>query len=157
MTNNFSENFVIYKARNNNDGAASQWNLSSSKDSVFLEMSNQKGFDDNKNPKFDWGNKIRFKLGVSDIGEILSVLRGSQRAVGPFDSAKQKHKGLFHSNQHGNSILYLGLDGNNNYKIYLSAKIGDDKTTVQHTISRGEASILETLLCQAVLAIYRWH
>lgn len=152
----FSKGFVLYKARVDGNGAASQWNLGSDKECVFLEMANQKGKDDNGNARFDWDNKIRFKLGDVDIGEILAVLVGVQSAVGPFDQSSGKHKGLFHSNQNGNAILYFGKDDNGRFRIYLSVKRGEVKTVVQHTLSKGEACFLSTLLRRAIEVIYRW-
>lgn len=157
MTKEFSKNLMFYKAKNNGTGSASQWSIGSSKDCVFLEMANQQGKDKNGNAKFDWENKIRFKLGESDIGEILSVLICDKNGVGPFDTQKNRYKGLFHSNQNGNSILYFGKDKNNILRIYLSAKRGNDKTVVQHTITQGESCILRTLLCRAIEIMYRWY
>lgn len=153
----FSKNCIFYKARNDGNGSASQWNLSSSKDSVFLEMTNQNGKDDKGNAKFDWGNKIRFKLGVSDIGEILSVLVGLQEGVGPLDPKINKHKGLYHSNAHGNAILYFGKDNTGRFRIYLSVKRNNDKTVVQHTITKGEACVISTLLRSAIETIFAWN
>ncbi|RLC89049.1 MAG: hypothetical protein DRJ03_00365 [Chloroflexi bacterium] len=156
MAEEFSKGFVLYKAKGDGNGAASQWNLGSQKDCVFLEMANQKGKDDKGNARFDWDNKIRFKLGEADIGEILAVLVGLQDGVGPFDTAKSKHKGLFHSNQSGNAILYFGKDEHGRFRIYLSVKRGDEKTVVQHAMSKGEACVLSTLLRRAVEVMYRW-
>lgn len=153
----FSKSFVLYKARNDGTGAASQWNLGSDKDCVFLEMTKQKGKDDNGNARFDWDNKIRFKLGESDIGEILAVLTGLQNGVGPFDTEKKKHKGLFHSNPNGNAILYFGKDESGRFRIYLSVKRDEEKKFVTHTISKGEACILGTLLRRAIEVMYLWH
>lgn len=156
MAEKFSKGFVLYKAKNDGHGAASQWNLGSKKDCVFLEMANQTGKDDKGNARFDWENKIRFKLGEADIGEILAVLVGLQSGVGTFDSSKNKHKGLFHSNQNGNSILYFGKDEYGRYRIYLSVKKDDTKTSVQHALSNGEACLLSTLLRRAIEIIFRW-
>lgn len=160
MAKEFSTGFVMYKARNEGNGSASQWNLSSDKDCVFLEMANQKGKNDKGNAIFDWENKIRFKLGDSDIGEILAVLVGLQDGVGPVDTSdgknKGKHKGLFHSNQHGNAILYFGKVDNERFRIYLSVKRGEEKTVVQHSISKGEACVLNTLLRCAIEIMYKW-
>lgn len=154
----FSKNFTLYKARGSSNGAASQWNLGSEKDFVFLEMANQIGKDDNGNAKFDWGNKIRFKLGISDIGEILSVLVGLQKGVGQYDSEKRKFKGLFHSNKSGNAILYFGKDDSGRFGIRLSVKKdGGDQTIVQHLITKGEACVLSTLLRRAIEIIYKWN
>ncbi len=156
MTKEFGKSFILYKAKNNNNGAASQWSIASQKDCVFLEMSNQIGRNDDNNAKFDWENKIIFKLGESDIGEILSVLTGCQDGVGPFDQSKNKHKGLFHSNKNGNAIMYFGNDQNNILRIYLSVKKDNSQSVVQHTISQGEARVLYILLCRAIEIMYRW-
>ena len=156
MAEEFSKGLVLYKAKNDGNGAASQWNLGSKKDCVFLEMAHQKGKDDKGNARFDWDNKIRFKLGEADIGEILAVLVGLQQGVGPLDKGKCKHKGLFHSSHGGNSILYFGKDEYGRYRIYLSVKKGEEKTAVQHTLSNGEACLLSTLLRRAIEVIYLW-
>lgn len=156
MAEEFGKSFILYRANNNGNGAASQWSLGSKKDCVFLEMANQKGKDDKGNAKFDWDNKIRFKLGETDIGEILAVLVGLQDGVGPLDTTKNKHKGLFHSNQNGNAILYFGKDEYGKFRIHLSVKKNDNKSVVQHSISKGEACILSTLLRRAIEVMYRW-
>lgn len=156
MTKEFGKSFMLYKARNSGDGAASQFSLSSKKDCVFLEMANQVGRDDNDNAKFDWSNKIVFKLDEADIGEILSTLVEMQQAIGPFDPVKNKHKGLYHSNKHGNAILYLGKDEHQIFRIRLSTKRGEVKKVVQHTFTKGEACILSTLLRRAIEVMYMW-
>lgn len=152
----FSRGFVLYKARNDGNGAASQWNMGSDKDCVFLEMANQKGKDNKGHAQFDWENKIRFKLGEADIGELLAVLVGLQKSVGPFDTESGKHKGLFHSNPSGNAIMHFGKDDNGRFNIYLSVKKSGEKTVVRHTISKGEACCLSTLLRRALEVMYRW-
>lgn len=153
----FNKGFIIYKAQNNGNGSASQWSLGSEKNCVFLEMANQTGKDGKGNARFDWDNKIRFKLGDADIGEIISVLVGAKDGVGPFDDDKKKYKGLFHSNPSGNAILYLGKDTNGILRIHLSVKRNDEQTKVQHTITIGEACFLNTLLRRAVEVMYDWN
>lgn len=157
MVEKFSEPFMLYKARNDGSGSASQWNLSSAKDCVFLEMTNQKGKDDNGNARFDWNNKIRFKLGSADIGELLAVMVGLQSGIGPFDPTKKNHKGLYHSSAMGNAILHFRKDDLGKFHIFLSVKRGEEKTVVQHTITKGEACILSTLLRRATEVMYRWY
>lgn len=156
MTEEYSKGFILYKPRGDASGAASQWNLGSKKDCVFLEMANQTGKDDSGNARFDWSNKIRFKLGEPDIGEFLAVLSGLQDAVGPFSGGK--HKGLFHSNKNGNAVLYFGKDEHGRFHIHLSVKKGNDQPVVaKHAMSKGEACILGSLLRNAIKAMYRWY
>ena len=156
MPEKFSLSFVMYKATRDGNGAASQWDLAKEKQAVFLEMTNQIGKDDKGNARFDWDNKISFKLGQTDIGEILSVLVGMQDGVGQLDRDKNKHKGLFHSNQGGNSILYFAKDERGTLRMYLSVKKGENKTVAQHAISKGEMCILSTLLRRAIEVMYEW-
>jgi hypothetical protein len=82
---------------------------------------------------------------------------GLQDGVGPFDTEKKKHKGLYHSTGAGNAILYFGKDDMGKFRIFLSVKRGAKKTVVQHTITKGEACILSTLLRRAIEVMYRWH
>lgn len=157
MAKEFPQSFILYKAKKDGNGAASQFSLSSKKDCVFLEMTNQVGKDDKDNAKFDWDNKIRFKLGSVDIGEILAVLAGVQQAVGPFDSSANRHKGLFHTNPNGNAILRFGKDKNDRFGVYLSVKRDGDQTVVTHSITNGEACVLGTLLRRAIEVMYHWN
>ncbi len=157
MSEDFGNSFMLYKARSDGSGAASQWSMGSKKDCVFLEMSTQKGKGDDGNARFDWDNKIRFKLGESDIGEILAVLTNLQDGVGPFDTDKRKHKGLYHKNKNGNAILYFGKDKNKRLRVFLSVKSGSEVSKVDHAITTGEACILATLLRRAVEVMYRWN
>ena len=121
---------MIYRARNSGDGAASQWSLGSKKDCVFLEMATQRTKKTTDgNASFDWDNKLRFKLGEHDLGEILAVLVGMKKGVGPLkgDGQTGQHKGLFHSNKNGNAILYFGRDKSGTLRIHLSVKKNDEE------------------------------
>jgi hypothetical protein len=156
MGKEFSKQFTLYKARGDGNGAASQFSLSSKKDCVFLEMANQIGKDKNDNAKFDWDNKIIFKLGCPDMGEILATLVGLQDGVGPFDVDKQKHRGLYHTNQSGNAILYFWRDQYKRFQIYLSVKRDGTQTVVKHAITKGEACVLSVILRRAIEVMYCW-
>lgn len=157
MPEEFAKSFMFYKAKASGDGTASQWSLGSKKDCVFLEMANQQGKNSDGNANFDWDNKIRFKLGESDIGELLAVLVGFQKGAGPFDPVKKGHKGLFHKNSGGNAILYFGRDDQDRLRVHLSVKKDEQKTAIGHVINKGEAMILSTLLRRAVEVMYRWN
>ena len=157
MSDKYAKSFVMYKPRRSGDGSASQWSIASNRECMFLEMSNQTGKDKNGNATFAWADKIIFKLGEGDIGELLAVIAGVKRGVGPLDTNKGKHKGLFHTNDKGNSVLYFARDQNTNcLNIFLSTKKGDEKTIAKHTITDGEACVLGTLLRRAIEIMYKW-
>ncbi len=164
----FSEPFTIYRAKPDGSGSASQWSLASKGYCVFLEMAHQDGKGTDGNASFDWENKIKFKLSETDLGEVLAVLSGIKRGVGPpvvhthnqvttKVDGQQKHKGLYHSNEVGNAILHFGEDEYNNLRICLSVKRGENVDRVMHSMSQGEACVLHTLLRRAIEVMYRWH
>lgn len=157
MSEEFGKQLVLYKPRTSGDGAASQWSLGSKRDCVFLEMANQAGKDDSGNARFDWGNKLKFKLGIADISELLLVLSGEKLGVGPVDQSTGKGKGLYHSNPSGDAVLYFGKDDKMRYNIYLSVRKDGKKYAVKHIISSGEIQILGILLRKAVETIYGWN
>lgn len=64
-------------------GAALQFSYDAEKQGIFLEAARQKGARlpiGDKN-QFDWENKIVFKLGTTDVGQILLLLSGKAPEV----------------------------------------------------------------------------
>ena len=157
MENEYSKAYMMYRAKNDDSGSASQWNLGSDKKCVFLEMANQLGKDDQGNAKFDWDNKLPFKMGVADIGELLATMVGMQGGVGTYDQSSGRYKGLYHSNKNGNAILKFEKNQNGRLNIQLSVKRDGVQSSVYHTISNGEACVLSTLLRRALEIMYRWN
>jgi hypothetical protein len=158
MANNekYAESFNLYKPKKNGDGAASQWDLGSNRQNIFLVIAEQKR--DSEKPSFDWDNKITMKLGPNDIGEILAVLANLQESVGPKDS-DGKGKGLYHQTDKGNTILQLAkMKDGKGYAIRISQKLKNKKEAriLQHFITVAEGCVLETLLRRGVEVIYRW-
>jgi len=152
----YAKDFTLYKARKDGNGVASQWSLRPDKRCVFFEMAEQTGKNENGDATFGWGtNKLTFKLGISDIGEVLAVISGLQDGVGPKDISGA-HKGLFHSNPKGNSILKFGLGKNGMYNVYLSVKRDDQQQALFHTVSNGELCVLGVLLRKATELIHKW-
>jgi len=154
----YPKEFIMYKARKDGSGIASQFGPSSKGDSVFLSLAKQVGaMDENFNAKFDWDNKSSFKLSASDVGEILAVLDGQQNAVGPYDNERGKHKGLFHKSGEGHAVLYFTKGMNSGFFMRLDVRRGEDKRELQHTITNGEGIVLATLLRDELIKMHHWH
>ncbi|KKL97904.1 hypothetical protein LCGC14_1829800, partial [marine sediment metagenome] len=110
----FKKSFAVYRARKNNGGVAAQFDFNPQSKLLFLEMAAQTGKQDkNNNALFDWPNKIAFKLGIVDIGELLCVLIGKQTGVGRFDDGR--YRGLYHENENGNSMLFFEVGKNGGF------------------------------------------
>lgn len=89
-------NYSLYKPLAKADaGAALQFKYAEDIDCLFVEAAKQKGArlpTGDKN-QFDWENKITFKLGLTDIGQILLVLTGRQKTLG------KEGRGLIHRSE----------------------------------------------------------
>lgn len=151
----FKKSFSIYRARRSNDGVASQFDFNPKTKLLFLEMATQTGKQDEKgNALFDWKNKIAFKLGTVDIGEILCVLIGKQVGVGRLDG--DRHKGLYHENEKGNAVLSFEKSKHSGYYMKLSIKRGEEKIQLSQTLTNGEGIVLSTLFRCVIEAKYEW-
>lgn len=148
----------MYRVKNDNTGVAAQFQFSSEKRCVFLEMARQtKEKDKNGFATFDWANKIIFKLGAVDLGEILSVLGNRKDGAGqPITGGG--FKGLFHSNSDGNSILKFEKGKSFGYYMDLSVKKNDANAIKMNlTIGDSECEIMRVVFEDAIRAIYCWR
>ena len=98
------------------------------------------------------------KLGMPDIGEMLLVLTGKTKFVGPPPkSGRTVEPGLFHKNKNGNTSLRLKWsDG----KLYLNLSSQDGNKNVAkvgHSSTSGEATVLAVLLEIFVTQYYGWN
>lgn len=131
---------------------------------LFLETALQNGKDDSGNAKFHWSqkgksnNSVTMKLGMTDIGEMILVLEGKTKFVGPPPKqGRTVEPGLFHQNKNGNTSLRLKWsDG----KLFLNLSSQDAKkevTKVGHSLTPGEGAILCELLKEFVVQYHSWE
>jgi len=160
MEKKFKQQYKIYKPKKEFNGAASSFDFSKEKKCIFLEMAAQlpKG-DDNGNALFGWENRLSYKLGPTDLAEILLVLRGVKNGVGPTEKDNaEKYKGLFHSTESSTSILKLEVGKYGGFYFGLNVKRGDSAPiSIKHSITSAEGMILQILLCRAIEIIYDWN
>jgi hypothetical protein len=153
----FNKSFQIYKPRRGGGGSASQWELGSAKNAVFLEMAAQIGkMEDDENAKFDWSNKLKMKLGVADLGEIIACLERRQKGIGPLKDSR--HRGLFHKNARGTaSLLFEELQQGAGWHLKIGVqKTGAEVQNLSHSVTLGEGAALLVLLRRAIERIYDW-
>ena len=152
----YRQSYRIYRARKTNDGVASQFDFNPDSKFLFLEMAKQTDqHDDKGNALFDWKNKISFKLGVNDIGEILCVLSGKKTGLGTLKDGK--YQGLYHKNESGDAILYFDKSEHNKaYYMKLSVRRSGEKKQLSQLISDAEGIILSILLRCIIEAKYDW-
>ena len=147
---NYKKNkpFVIYKANKNITGSALQIDFNPSKKSVFIDCTNQKTID-----RFDWDNKITFKLSSSDIAQILSVLRNDVQTIKLFH---QPSKGEYKSSQNIKNTVVSFSKTQTGFSARISQQTTDKLKTVTINISKSEGVILTILLSKAIEEIYGW-
>ena len=169
-----AKEFRIYKPNSKGSGAASKFQCRTKWKTVdgvdyadlilFLETAQQTGYDSNNNASFAWssGDKnkdksVTMKLGLPDIGEILLVLKGRKKFVGPEPKqGRSVEPGLYHQKKNGNTSLRLKWSEG---RLYLNLSSQDAKksvTKVSHSITSAEAAVLESLLDHFIVEYHGW-
>lgn len=167
---NKRQEFRVYRPNKNGSGAASAFQFVDKEKSyktkdkeekviysegmLFWTMAQQTGTDANGNASFGWGQQgkhVVVKLEETDVGEILSVIRGFKASAGT-------DKGMFHQNATGNSVInFSAKEDNSGFYVKISAKKDkEEKVAVQHVLSLADAMVLETLLRQFLVKKYGW-
>lgn len=159
MEKKFIEAYKIYKPKKDGTGTASQFSFAKDKGCLFLEMASQLPTkDENDNATFNWEDKIIFKLGVVDIAELLLVLHGIKNGSGPIEKGSETYRGLFHSNEKGNSILKFEKGKYEGFYLGLNVKKGESSpVALKHSVTSSEGMILRILLEKAIELIYDWN
>ncbi len=158
----YAPSWTIYKPRKDGGGCASSWELDLKKGCVWMAMAPQIGkMEGDDNAKFDWKNKRQIKLGLADIGELVSVLQRRQDGAGPPSNREgsSKHRGLYHKNASGSTTLAFDK-ANQGTGWYLKMgvqKAGEKEVqSLSHAVTLGEGCVLLTLLLRAIELIVRW-
>lgn len=117
----------IYKPKRNyangTGGAVAQFKLGAQRDCMFLELAKQTDAMDSPRP-YDWENtRISIKLGIADIGKLLSLFNGTW----PLAADPQKPDlDIFHVNAKGNKALKIKKQDRG---YYLKASISEKGET----------------------------
>ncbi len=146
----FEKVFAIYKPSKAGGGSAVQFDFNREKKSVFVEASKQKGMEQS----FDWPNKLTFKLAVTDMAKLLTVLRGKLANVELFhDPGKGSYASAAEVK---NSALSLAKAERGFYfKLSTQMKAGT-VSAVNAGITEDEAVVLSLLLEEAIRKSYGW-
>lgn len=135
--------FNLYKPlQRDGGGAALQFSYDSNKRSIFLEAARQKGakLEIGSKEQFDWDGKIVFKIGVTDIGRMLLLFSGREKAIK-----------CLHSQQGTGRTSVLEITQGEykekvNFKLDLSRTADGQTTRVGMFISQEEMGILATFM-----------
>ena len=147
----FAKKLSFYKPNKRGTGAAMQFDFNEKRECVFLEAARQQGMEQ----KFDWANKMVFKLGVTDIAKILVVLEGKADKADLFhDPSKSK---LAAPGNVKNTALNVQKGAGFGYYFKLSMQMASGSVdAVQLALSEDEAVLLRVMLKRAVERVYNW-
>ena len=142
----FNPSYKIYKPnfKDFTKGGSSSWEWNPNTSNFFLTVAKQSGEKSSGGkPTFSWkDNSETFKLGESDLSEILLVLKGKKNYLGYEDGTKGR--GLFHQTKAGNSILKIyRIEGG--WGMELSCKKGNVRFWGGHRLSDGEGEFLSCI------------
>ena len=143
----------IYKPNRNNNGACAQLKISSDRECMFLEFAPQVRPGTDAVP-FDWSKdkKICVKIGVTDIGKILSLFN----CVLPLNEDKNKPDlELFHKTGSGNKTIKFKVQ-QNGYYIKVTMQDGGKLSSLAMPCSWDEAELLKIALTRGYEIILGW-
>lgn len=144
----YSNKFCIYKPNRTNTGSALQMDYNAIKKCTFLEMAKQTG-----EQKFDWANKLVFKMNDVDLAKILLVLEGKKQTAELFHDP---NKGKEAPGEIKNNTLSVSK-GTFGFFIKLSQQKQDATVvSVNCSLSDEEALIASVLMRNAIEKTYGW-
>ncbi|MEK6954947.1 MAG: hypothetical protein AABX01_08090 [Candidatus Micrarchaeota archaeon] len=146
---NYESILKFYKPNKQMQGSACQFDFAPEKQAVFFEIGKQL-----EERKFDWANKLAFKMADVDICKILLVLKGRSKLANLFHDPG---KGNYASSEDTKNNALVVQKGDFGYFFKLSQQTKDGKVNaMQISLSEDEALLLELMLEEAIRKIYKW-
>lgn len=103
--------------------------------------------------KFDSKKKITTKLGLSDLGEILTVLRNIKQGVGPQDG--DRYKGLYHQSTNANTVInFTTKDKGDGYYLNVSTKKDNNQNKLGLSLTLGEGEVLRIFIEEVIKDLF---
>lgn len=159
----YGNKFAVYKANKMLNGSAFQLDFNKEKKSVFLEMSKQLA-----EQKFDWDNKLGFKLGEMDIAKVLLVLEGKKPGVDIYhDPSKAREAAAEQQERPSTAQAAPSASARNNtlnvskgtYGFFFKLsqqKLDGSVVSISCNVSEEEALLASILLRKAIESSYGW-
>jgi len=144
----YTKDFKLYRAKKDGSGCAISFSFDPKNECVWLAGAKQAG------DVFLWKNNIVMKLGLADIGELISVLERRKPFAGQENS---KYKSLFHQADSHTSSLKFESNSNMSISVQMRVNKGEDNN-IQHSLimTQGESSVLLVLLKDVISKIFDW-
>ena len=140
----------FYKPNKSNSGGAMQFDLNAEKESIFLEMARQKD-----EHTFDWQNKITFKLSITDIGKILTVLEGKLKVINLYHDPSKGNYQIAEDTK--NTALNVSKGDSFGFYVKISQQAKDGTVNaIPCSLSDDEAIVLVKGLEIAIQRIIGW-
>jgi len=139
--------FAAPKPNKSGTGSTVQFALNTKHGCVLMTLAKQVEGTNVDSAKFDYENKITFKLNTTELGQFLRVFMGKDESI-------NNEKGLFHSFEGNSSTIKCKKNDPKYGGFYLTAKRGESSCAA--AISDGEAEVLISLFTQAIVTIYAW-
>jgi len=143
--------FEAPKPKKDGTGTTIQYDYSVDKKCVYMTMAKQNSETSIEDARFDYTNKIVFKLSPTDLVEFMLVFTGKQDKI-------KDGKGLYHQYESGGEKITSSIHCDKNDPKYggffVKANKGNISCGVK--ITNEEAVILTILFRQAVVNMYGW-
>jgi len=144
--------FEAPKPKKDGSGSTIQFDYSMDKHCVYMTMAKQLSSTSIDNARFDYENKIVFKLGPLDLIEFMKVFSGKQKKI-------RDGKGLFHQFTSGDNRITSSIHCDKNDPKYggYFVKASKSDTSVGVKVTDEEAMILNILFRESIINAYGWN
>lgn len=145
---------AFWKPTKENKGSAVIFEYSPDSQKLFVSLRPQASSGDTK---FNKDGAINAKLDEMDLGEMLLVLEGNQRALGNDSKEAGKFSGRFHKNEAGNTSIFMewGDDTLSKLRFSMIANKNGNKSNVGINLTSVEARILREFLIASLRDLFR--
>lgn len=138
-------NYVIYKPNASKSGAAMSVDFNKEKKSIFLEFAKQI-----EEKKFDWSNKMNFKLSAQDAAKICIAIRDKKEELQLFHDPNKS----INETTVKNAVLKI-TKSSYGYGFKINQQEKDNTlNSIAITLTEDEAYILILVFNKAIESIY---
>lgn len=149
----FLDSFNVVKPNNNGSGSTAQFGYNSNNRCFFLTLANQKSDTKVENARFDYDNKIVYKLSDIELGDFLLLFRKVVKSI-------NGDKGIFHTLESGvsKSLKCSVNDPKYGTGFFLQGteKNPSGDSSVGVRIDQNESMVIMVMMEEAIRLMYNW-
>lgn len=139
--------FAAPKPKKDGTGTTIQFSMDIEAGFVFMTLAKQNSDTSIENARFDYENKLVFKISTVELAEFIRVFSGITDSI-------NGEKGLFHNFKNVKSTIKCNKNDPKYGGFFVKAFKGD--VGIGAKLTDAEAVVLKTIFEKAISTIYKW-